>query len=249
MPFCQNCGKLLAEGEVCSCTNSTANPAPNGAPTQNTPPPPPMGQPMYNNMAYQQQQQPKKQSLWWIWLIILPIILVVLIIVAILAAILVPTMLGYTQKSKLSSMNSAASSIYKASNSALTELDEEGTKIYGYYIISSDEKKNFNVPSTVNVDDFYGKMDNFFADNDKVDWFVVVEGYSATYAADSESWDNKKTVGTYPAGTVDGPTYYDVYYPSTRKKVSMNELYKDAKRKVDDKDSAYSYNYDSYTFY
>ena len=52
-------------------------------------------------------------------------LIVVIAIIGVLAAILVPSMLGYVKKSKVSSANSAASSIQKAINTALIELDEE----------------------------------------------------------------------------------------------------------------------------
>ena len=51
-------------------------------------------------------------------------LIVVIAIIGVLAAILVPAMLGYVKKSKIQSANSAASTILKATNSALTELDE-----------------------------------------------------------------------------------------------------------------------------
>jgi type IV pilus assembly protein PilA len=51
-------------------------------------------------------------------------LIVVIAIIGVLAAILVPSMLGYVKKSKIQGANSTASSIYKAMNSALTELDE-----------------------------------------------------------------------------------------------------------------------------
>ena len=51
-------------------------------------------------------------------------LIVVIAIIGVLAAILVPSMLGYVKKSKIQSANSAASTILKAANSALEELDE-----------------------------------------------------------------------------------------------------------------------------
>jgi type IV pilus assembly protein PilA len=51
-------------------------------------------------------------------------LIVVIAIIGVLAAILVPSMLGYVKKSKIQGANSTASSVYKAINSALTELDE-----------------------------------------------------------------------------------------------------------------------------
>ncbi len=53
-------------------------------------------------------------------------LIVVIAIIAVLAAILVPAMLGYIRKSKVSSANSAAATLYKGINTALTELDEAG---------------------------------------------------------------------------------------------------------------------------
>ena len=52
-------------------------------------------------------------------------LIVVIAIIGVLAAILVPSMLGYVKKSKVSSANSAANSIQKAINTALVELEEE----------------------------------------------------------------------------------------------------------------------------
>ena len=51
-------------------------------------------------------------------------LIVVIAIIGVLAAILVPSMLGYVKKSKIQGANSTAASVYKAVNSALTELDE-----------------------------------------------------------------------------------------------------------------------------
>ena len=51
-------------------------------------------------------------------------LIVVIAIIGVLAAILVPAMLGYVKKSKIQSANSAASTLLKAANSAIEELDE-----------------------------------------------------------------------------------------------------------------------------
>ncbi|MDE5772375.1 MAG: type II secretion system GspH family protein [Ruminococcus sp.] len=51
-------------------------------------------------------------------------LIVVIAIIGVLAAILVPSMLGYVKKSKIQGANTAASTIMKAANSALTEFDE-----------------------------------------------------------------------------------------------------------------------------
>jgi len=52
-------------------------------------------------------------------------LIVVIAIIGVLAAILVPAMLGYVKKSKIQAANSAASTMLKAANSALEEIDED----------------------------------------------------------------------------------------------------------------------------
>lgn len=52
-------------------------------------------------------------------------LIVVIAIIGVLAAILVPAMLGYVKKSKIQAANSAASTMLKAANSALEEMDED----------------------------------------------------------------------------------------------------------------------------
>lgn len=56
-------------------------------------------------------------------------LIVVIAIIGVLAAILVPAMLGYVKKSKITTANTTAKSIYNAYNSALTDLDSEDWKI------------------------------------------------------------------------------------------------------------------------
>ncbi len=53
-------------------------------------------------------------------------LIVVIAIIGVLAAILVPSMLGYVKKSKVSAMNSNAKSLYDAVATALVEADSEG---------------------------------------------------------------------------------------------------------------------------
>lgn len=52
-------------------------------------------------------------------------LIVVIAIIGVLAAILVPAMLGYIKKSKITNANAAAKSIFTASQSALTDIDAE----------------------------------------------------------------------------------------------------------------------------
>ena len=53
-------------------------------------------------------------------------LIVVIAIIGVLAAILVPSMLGYVRKSKVSSANTAAKNCYDAVNTTLVEWDSEG---------------------------------------------------------------------------------------------------------------------------
>lgn len=58
-------------------------------------------------------------------------LIVVIAIIGVLAAILVPSMLGYVKRSKVSAMNSNAKSLYDAVATSLVELDSEGTTVSG----------------------------------------------------------------------------------------------------------------------
>jgi type IV pilus assembly protein PilA len=143
-------------------------------------------------------------------------LIVVIAIIGVLAAILVPTMLGYVRKSKISSANSAASSVYKAINSALTELDEEGIDVGGDYLLTyNGTTKQWSavggMPTgfTVGTDrKFDKKVTNFFSDIIKMKAVkaAVSGGSCIALASRQDSTYN----GTYPAGIVTSDTF-DAY--------------------------------------
>lgn len=56
-------------------------------------------------------------------------LIVVIAIIGVLAAILVPSMLGYVRKSKVSAMNSNAKSLFDAAATSIVEEDSEGVNI------------------------------------------------------------------------------------------------------------------------
>lgn len=145
-------------------------------------------------------------------------LIVVIAIIGVLAAILVPTMLGYVKKSKLSSANSSASSVYKAINSALTELDEEGIDVGGDYLLtftpgtgwSSGAAIDGGSPASSKIDmtKFTTKVSNFFADIDKVRKGVKAAVSGGACIACATANDSTYT-GTYPAGVVTADNYND----------------------------------------
>ena len=168
-------------------------------------------------------------------------LIVVIAIIGVLAAILVPTMLGYVRKSKISSANSTASSVYKAINSALTELDEEGIDIGGSYQIYWNTTKwsatnSSTTPSTTTTgsDKLMGAADNstameslnkktknFFADITKVKsaGAQITDGNCVAVATATDS----SYTGTYPAGIVTSDSYAS-YKPTTAGKFSNDAL-------------------------
>ena len=133
------------------------------------------------------------------------------VIIPVIFAIFVPSMMGYVKKSKTSSVNATASTVMKAANSALTELDEDDFKLSGDYIISSDESKNVNVP--FDVDEFYEKAEYYYYDMSDMDYFIIVEDGCCS---DVAVIDDSGYVGTY--GSLFG-------YNSGKK---FNELYEEA---------------------
>lgn len=137
-------------------------------------------------------------------------LIVVIAIIGVLAAILVPSMLGYVKKSKVSSANSAASNLYKGINTALTELDEEGVDIGAIKTISHDRTSagTLTVGAVTGVDEatFYKKIEKFFADVDKVSFEAACEGGACVALASAQ--DSTYT-GTYPGGIVTSDNYED----------------------------------------
>lgn len=81
-------------------------------------------------------------------------LIVVIAIIGVLAAILVPSMLGYVKKSKIQGANSTASTLAKAANSAVTDLDEEDKAPADGSVKGSDctaDATNNEVADTINT--------------------------------------------------------------------------------------------------
>lgn len=137
-------------------------------------------------------------------------LIVVIAIIGVLAAILVPSMLGYVKKSKVSSANSAASNLYKGINTAITELDEEGLDIGALSLVSYTKGGTSvtcaGTTSTSAVDGtvFYKKIEKFFSDIDKVNFQAYCEGGACVALASAQ--DSTYT-GTYPGGIVTSDNY------------------------------------------
>lgn len=150
-------------------------------------------------------------------------LIVVIAIIGVLAAILVPTMLGYVRKSKISSANSTASSVYKAVNSTLTELDEEGVDIGGSYCMewTGTTWQSLGSMGTGAAANVNKKVGNFFADIDKVKnaKAQVVDGNCIACATATDS----SYTGTYPGGIVTSDTYAS-YKPGASNAVSQAAL-------------------------
>ncbi len=128
-------------------------------------------------------------------------LIVVIAIIGVLAAILVPSMLGYIKKSKIQSGNSAASSIYKACNSACTELDEEDRYVNDGVVKHSKGGTSFTTGSgTTNTDvctnaDYYGYVKPYFKDIEKNECQIAIYENSCVAVAVKSG----KYYGSYPS--------------------------------------------------
>jgi len=130
-------------------------------------------------------------------------LIVVIAIIAVLAAILVPAMLGYIRKSKVSSANSAAATLYKGINTALTELDEAGGLITdGPY---ADLNPTItNMPTTYSFSDSVTKFAKLPSGSPNLAYTIDSQAcISAAYAP------NSTYTGTYPSGIVTADNYKD----------------------------------------
>lgn len=159
-------------------------------------------------------------------------LIVVIAIIGVLAAILVPSMLGYVKKSKVSSANTSASSIYKAFNTALTDMDAEGYDMGGIYtanvvhdtatttggVVSNTFAFGNNNPAgapvgkgasdTTQGTTLYDKVRNYFEDIDKCTVMAVMNG--GTCKAVAVATDSTYT-GSFPVVVnVDNYAAYNV---------------------------------------
>ena len=144
-------------------------------------------------------------------------LIVVIAIIGVLAAILVPAMLGYVRKSKVSSANSAANSLQKAINTALVEIDEETEEAGTIEEISyehGDSSVSLDISTTTDDDDTsidasntYKKIANYMDKVSKLDFFAECKGGVCTAVACQQ--DGAKYVGTAPGGIVTVDTYED----------------------------------------
>ena len=228
MNICPKCGRQLADGEICNCAaqNPQQNipyPQQSGAPYGQ--PVPPQYPPGYN---YHPQTPPQKKGLSTGCIIALVIGVIGGISMAgILAAILVPAMLGYVKKSNYSKANLQASSVMKAANSALVDLDSQGEleALGRNFVICSEPNSDFNADSdTAKLHQLVEQYLPADPDGKEWDYFFVVEDYTCVYAAASRT--DQDLIGSYPAGYDFLPKRYDGM--QAPKDWTINDLYTNA---------------------
>ena len=108
-------------------------------------------------------------------------LIVVIAIIGVLAAVLVPAMLGYVSKSKITAQNNAAKQLNNAMNSAMVEMaaidlpprqlvgirQTTGDKIYQYKDFNIVDEMNAASPNMFKI--FYAKIANYFDDVEKIE--------------------------------------------------------------------------------
>lgn len=109
---------------------------------------------------------------------------------SLLAPVAVPSMIGYTHKSKLQSANSEAKTVMSLANQALAELDEEGVKITlnGWY-----DQNSENISSDAQWQDVYKKMGAYYDMEDYEFSVYISDGFCGGAVA-----KNDKYYGVYP---------------------------------------------------
>jgi len=135
-------------------------------------------------------------------------LIVVIAIIGVLAAILVPSMLGYVKKSKVSSANSTASTLQKAINTTLIEVDEE-TQDAGSISHISSPKDNASctvtgLPKGITNQQVWDKLANYMEKAKKLKFEAACEGAACTAVA--VALDDTYT-GTAPGGVVTVDNY------------------------------------------
>ena len=127
-------------------------------------------------------------------------LIVVIAIIGVLAAILVPSLLGYVKKSKVSSMNSNAKNLFDAAATALVEEDSEGVAITNNeYTWGTDDEGTMEA-----------KIENFFSSVSKLNTAqyevedMAIVGALAADATYTGTYPKACTVENYDKGDATG---------------------------------------------
>lgn len=138
-------------------------------------------------------------------------LIVVIAIIGVLAAILVPAMLGYVKKSKISAAESACSSIAKGIDSAITEMVGAGyLQPVDGWITSTAGSSAFSANlGTLNLKDpdFYSSVKEYFKDLDDVAECAAYV-YKGTCVGVCATVDNAYW-GTFPTGYITSKNHDD----------------------------------------
>lgn len=139
-------------------------------------------------------------------------LIVVIAIIGVLAAILVPAMLGYVKKSKITAADSASSSLQKAVTSALSDcenVDNLDISWTGWYDVNDLRAED---AAKISTDNFKKYVKNYFADINKCKIAsAYVELGTCTGAIVST---DGVYIGTYPGGLVSSDDYKSGSKPS-----------------------------------
>lgn len=120
-------------------------------------------------------------------------LIVVIAIIGVLAAILVPAMMGYVRRSKITTANSAAKSVYNGANVAMVEMesyDLPPQQLQGVITTTGQAviaQKDFSYSRGVSYGRadlekiFYAKISQYFSDVKAIDYISFnLEGYACT---------------------------------------------------------------------
>lgn len=133
-------------------------------------------------------------------------LIVVIAIIGVLAAILVPAMLGYVKKSKITAADSASSTLQKAITSALSDCENvDGLDISwtGWYDIA--DLKADTSASKISGDNFKKYVKNYFSDIGKckiASAYVDLGVCSGAIVSTDGVY-----IGTYPGGLISSDDY------------------------------------------
>ena len=133
-------------------------------------------------------------------------LIVVIAIIGVLAAILVPAMLGYVRKSKITTANTTAKSIYNAFNTALVDLDTVDETGFTFATTASGGDLDGSSWGT-SSDKLQSCVYGYFTDIVKVKKFAVTNTDGACTAAGvlngkyPGAYPNQWTVETYKSAT------------------------------------------------
>ncbi|MCR5599544.1 MAG: hypothetical protein K6G33_02215 [Ruminococcus sp.] len=235
MPYCGKCGKMLGDGETCSCSQTPPAAAAEPSAFPNIPRSSSFDPTVDPYVDYKYENDPYKVSSDKTSHAALFTVLFIVVCAFTLIIAFIFIQWYYIRKSsadnvRLDMIAVKAADITESADNVLGELNRMELPLQGLYFISSDENSNAAVP--FDVGEFYSRMDIHTQEDVTCQYFIIVLNGKVKYTATAREWTKGK-VDTLP-DKHGVPVYFttDDMYNKLNSSTCLDDVYWDAYDKI-----------------